>query len=139
VSRIQIVSILAMAGLLGLVFDLVRRRRLMEGYALLWLLSAVTLLTLAVWRNLLDLFAHAIGVFYAPSALFAVTLAVTLLLLLHFSLVISRLSDQNKVLAQRLGILEHDLDELRAPRPEGSERPAEIEHDIPAGLRRVAD
>ncbi len=112
-SRIQIVSILAMAGLLGLVFDLVRRRRLMEGYALLWLLSAAALLLLATWRDLLHLFADAIGIFYAPSALFAAALGLTLMLLLHFSLVISRLSDQNKVLAQRVGILEHDLEELR--------------------------
>ncbi len=115
-SRIQIVSILAMAGLLGVVFDLVRRRRLMEGYALLWLLSVAALLLLATWRDLLELFANAIGIFYAPSALFAAAFGLTLMLLLHFSLVISRLSDQNKVLAQRIGILEHDLDELRAAR-----------------------
>lgn len=115
-SRIQIVSILAMGGLLGIVFDLVRRRRLLEGYALLWLVSAAALLLLATWRNLLELFADGIGIFYAPSALFAAALGLTLMLLLHFSLVISRLTDQNKVLAQRVGILEHDLDELRAAR-----------------------
>ncbi len=114
-----------MAGLVGVVFDLVRRRRLMEGYALLWLLSAATLLTLAVWRDLLDVFAAAIGVFYAPSALFAAALGLTLMLLLHFSLVISRLSDQNKVLAQRIGILEHDLEELRTAAA------VDDEHEIP--------
>ena len=115
-SRVQIVSILVMGGLFVLVFELVRQRRLMERYALLWLLSAATLLMLAVWRDLLDLFAGAIGIFYAPSALFAVALGFILALLLHFSLVISRLTDQTKVLAQPAGILQNQIDDLRMAR-----------------------
>ena len=51
---------------------------------------------------------------YAPSALFIVALGFILLLLLHFSLVISRLADQTKVLAQRLGLVQNELDEMRA-------------------------
>ena len=112
-SRVQIVSILAMAMLFVLVFELVRRRRLMERYALLWMFSAATLLMLAVWRDALDLFADAVGIFYAPSALFAIALGFILMLLLHFSLVISRLADQSKVLAQRVGMLEREIDVLR--------------------------
>ncbi len=112
-TRIQIVSILAMATLFVVVFELVRQRRLMERYALLWLFSAAVLLGLAVWKDLLDTFANTVGIFYAPSALFAVALAFVLLLLLHFSLVVSRLTDQNKLLAQRLGILQEQLDEVR--------------------------
>lgn len=122
-SRIQIVSIVVMAGLFGMVFELVRRRRLMERYALLWLLSAATLLFLAVWRDALELFASGIGIYYAPSALFAVALAFILALLLHFSLVISRITDQNKVLAQRLGILQQRIDELRV-----AHELAQVEH-----------
>ena len=113
-SRVQIVAILVAAGLFGVILELVRRRRLMERYALLWLGSAVVLLVLSVWRNGLELFASAVGVAYAPSALFLVALGFILLLLLHFSLVISRLADQTKVLAQRVGLLQHELDELRS-------------------------
>jgi hypothetical protein len=112
--RLQIVSILATVGLFGLVFELVRRRRLMERYALLWLFSTAILLALAVWKPLLDRVAVAIGIFYAPSALFAVALGFILVILLHFSLVISRLADQTKVLAQRVGLLEHELEAARA-------------------------
>lgn len=119
-SRIQILSIVVMAGLFGLVFEFVRQRRLMERYALLWLLSTATLLLLAVWRDLLELFADAAGIFYAPSALFAVALAFILAMLLHFSLVISRLTDQNKVLAQRLALLQRQVEESQ-PAPVGLE------------------
>jgi hypothetical protein len=113
-TRIQIVAILATGGLFGIIFELVRRRRLMERYALLWLFSAAVLLALAVWKDALEGFASAIGIFYAPSALFAAALGFILVLVLHFSLVISRLTDQNKLLAQRLGLLQQQVDELRA-------------------------
>ncbi len=117
-TRVQIVSIVVMAGLFVVVFELVRQRRLMERYALLWLLSVAVLLGLAVWRGALDLFARSVGIFYAPSALFAVALGFVLLLLLHFSLVISRLAEQNKVLAQRVGMMQQQLDELALERTE---------------------
>jgi hypothetical protein len=109
--RIQILSILVTGGLFVLVFELVRRRRLMERYALLWLFASSVLLILAVWRGLLNEIAHRVGIYYAPSALFAIAFGFVLVLLLHFSLVISRLSEQNKVLAQRLGLLQQRLDE----------------------------
>jgi hypothetical protein len=115
-DRVQIVSIFVTAGIFGLVFELVRRRRLQERYALLWLFSAATMLALAVWRDLLELFSDAVGIAYAPSALFAIALGVVLILLLHFSLVISRLADQNKVLAQRVGMLQQQVDELALAR-----------------------
>ena len=127
-TRIQLVAILATAGLFVLVFELVRRRRLMERYALLWLACAIILLGLSVWRGGLELFAELVGIAYAPSALFLVALGFILLLLLHFSLVISRLADQSKVLAQRLGLVQNELDDLRAELAGERERQPEPEH-----------
>jgi len=111
-TRIQIVSILITGGMFLLVFELVRRRRLMERYALLWLFATAVLLGLAVWKSLLENVAQAIGIFYAPSALFVIAFGFILALLLHFSLVISRLADQNKVLAQAVGRLQQRVDLL---------------------------
>ena len=124
-ARIQVLAIVVTAGLFGLVFELVRRRRLMERYALLWLFATTTLLALAVWRDLLDQVAAAIGIFYAPSALFAVAFGFVLVLLLHFSLVISALADQAKVLAQHVGMLTARVEELE--RAQAREREHERE------------
>ena len=110
-TRIQIVAVLVTGGLFIFVLELVRRRHLMERYALLWLFSAAILLVLAAWKGLLERMSSTIGIVYAPSALFVIAFGFVLVLLLHFSLVISRLSDQNKVLAQRLGLLERKLTE----------------------------
>jgi hypothetical protein len=104
--RVQIVAIVVSGALLLGVLELVRRRRFLERYALLWLFSALALLVLASWKGLLGMISSAIGVAYAPSALFVIAFGFILVLLLHFSLVVSRLADQNKVLAQRLALLE---------------------------------
>ncbi|HEU4656833.1 MAG TPA: DUF2304 domain-containing protein [Capillimicrobium sp.] len=110
-SRIQLVAILGAVALLLVVLELVRRRRLLERYALLWLFSAVVLLGLAIWRDGLERLANAVGIAYPPNALFFVAFAFVLVLLLHFSAAVSRLADQSKVLAQRLALLEERLSE----------------------------
>jgi hypothetical protein len=112
--RIQIVAVLASAGVLLCVLELVRRRRLLERYAILWLFSATVLLALAAWKGLLEKAADAVGIYYAPSALFVVAFGFILLLLLHFSVAVSRLAEQSKVLAQRLALLEARNRELEA-------------------------
>jgi ABC-type uncharacterized transport system YnjBCD permease subunit len=107
------VSIAATAASLVLVltvFELIRSRRLRERYALLWLLTGIVLVALSAWRGGLNTIAAWLGVRgYPPAVLFAVGLLFVILVLLHYSTVISRLSDQNVVLAQRLALLEARL------------------------------
>ena len=105
-SRIQIVAVVGSLLLLILVLELVRRKRFLERYALMWLFSAFVLFLLAALRPALHGIATAIGIYYPPSALFFIAFAFVLALLLHFSLAVSRLSEQNKTLAQRLSQLE---------------------------------
>jgi len=135
-DRIQIVAILGFLALFLIVFELVRRRRLQERYALLWLFAVGGLFGLSVFRGLLERTSTALGIAYAPSALFAVAFGFVLLLLLHFSLVISRLADQNKVLAQKLGQLQQRVDELeRAPAAAHDDEVVEAGASPRAGLR----
>lgn len=123
-DRIQIVSIVVTAGLLVAVLELVRRRRLLERYALLWLFSALVLLGLGVWRGLLETVSSIVGVAYPPSALFLVAIGFVLVLLLHFSLAVSRLTDQAKVLAQRVALLDERLRRVENESPSLSEHVA---------------
>lgn len=124
-DRIQLVSIIAAIVVLGIIFELVRRRRLMERYALLWLGSGFVLLGLAIWRDALSKLSKSLGIFYPPNALFLIAFGFVLFLLMHFSLAISRLSDQTKVLAQRLALLEERVrrgEATPAPEAEAEER-----------------
>jgi hypothetical protein len=108
----QRIGVIAVAILIcAVIFELIRRKHLMERYAILWFCLGVTTLVLAAWKGLLTTLSHAAGIYYPPAALFAVAFLFVLALLLHFSLVLSRLSDQNKILAQRLALLQQRLDE----------------------------
>ncbi len=108
-SRVQIVSIVFAVLVLMGVFELVRQRRLRERYALVWMAAALVLLVLAIWKHLLAVLSHAVGIATPSNALFVVAFAFVLLLLLHFSVSVSRLSDQTRVLAQRLALIEERL------------------------------
>jgi hypothetical protein len=92
--------------LLLLVLELVRRRRLLERYALVWMAVTGLLIVLALWEGLLTSVASVIGISYPPSALFLIAFGFVILLLLHFSVAVSRLTDQSKVLAQQLALLD---------------------------------
>ena len=104
--RIQVMAIVASSLLLLGILELVRQRRLLERYALLWLFCALILLALAIWRDFLETIANAVGIIYPPNALFLIAFGFVMLLLLHFSMAVSRLADQSKVLAQRIARLE---------------------------------
>jgi len=121
--RISIVAALASLILLIVVFELMRRRRLQERYALLWLLTGLVVFVLSVWRDGLGTFSRLIGVYYPPSALFVLASFFVLIVLLHYSTVISKLSEQNTILAQRLALLESELVVQHADVPEGVDEP----------------
>jgi hypothetical protein len=105
--RIQLIAIVGSTLLLLVVLELVRRKAFLERYALLWLLSALVMLGLSLAKGVLESVADLVGIAYPPNALFLIAFGFVLVLLLHFSLAVSRLSDQSKVLAQRMALLEH--------------------------------
>jgi hypothetical protein len=113
---VSIAGAIASAVLLLVVFELIRSRRLRERYALLWLLTGVVMLVLSIWRGGLNTIAGWVGITgYPPAVFFAVGLLFTIVVLLHYSMVISKLGDQSTILAQRLALLEnalHERDEL---------------------------
>ena len=111
--RVSIFAAIAAAILLVTVFELMRSRRLQERYALLWLLTGLVVLVLAVWRGLLGWAADVSGIAYPPSALFVLASFFVTVMLLHYSTVISKLSEQNTILAQRLALLEGRLGDRR--------------------------
>jgi hypothetical protein len=113
VDRVQIVSLIGAGALLLFVLELVRRRQLLERYALLWLFSGGVVLLLGAWTGLLQDIADVAGIAYPPSALFGVAFLFVLVLLLHFSVAVSKLTDQTKVLAQRLALLEQEMRDSR--------------------------
>lgn len=105
--RISIAASIASVLLILVVLELIRGRRLKERYALLWLLTGVALLILSAWRAGLNTIAGWLGVSsYPPAILFAAATLFVIVVLLDYSTVLSKLVDQNTVLAQRIALLE---------------------------------
>jgi hypothetical protein len=120
--RVSVIGVIASVLLVLVVLELVRGRRLKERYALLWLATGIVLLVLSAWRGGLNTVAGWLGVTsYPPAVLFAVATLFILLVLLHYSTVLSRLTDENVELAQRIALLEERL----ARRAREEERPPE--------------
>ena len=110
---ITIAAAVASIGLLGIVLELIRSRRLRERYALLWLLAGIVLLVFSIWRDGANTIAGWVGIqTYPPAVLFAIAALFFFAVLLHYATVISRLSDQNTTLAQRLAFWQLMLHKL---------------------------
>lgn len=108
---LKILAIVGSGSLLVVVVELIRRGRLKERYSLLWLFAGAVLLVLSSSRDLLEFVSHLVGVYYPPSFLFLLAFLFLLLITLHFSVVISGLSEKNKQLAQELALLKQEFQE----------------------------
>ena len=104
----------------------IRRRRLREEYSLLWLLLVAAMVLLASFEGITVWVADRLDVAYAPSILYFVALAFIAAMLFHYSLEISRLSDQSRRLAQEVSLLRSRL-EQETPPAAAEDKPAQQE------------
>jgi len=114
--RAQAIALIVTLGIFLLVLELVRRRKLVERYALLWMAAAAALLVLSIWTGLLDRIADLMGIQEPANAIFILAFGVVFLLLLNFSVVSSRLSEETKILAQEVARLQLELEQEREAR-----------------------
>jgi hypothetical protein len=129
--KVSLAAVAASLLLLFVVFELIRSRRLRERYALLWVATGLVLLALSAWRGGLNTIAGWVGVeTYPPAVLFAVALLFVLAVLLHYSTVISKLTDESVVLAQRVALLELEVSRFRTE-PSDDEPVAAVESAAP--------
>jgi hypothetical protein len=112
--KIQIIVGVLSIILLSITFELIRKKRLREEYAILWLFTGVVVLALSLWPEffLSQFFAKISGIFYL-SAVVLIAFFFLLLIVFHFSVVISKLTGQNKELAQRHALLEMEFKEFK--------------------------
>jgi hypothetical protein len=120
--KIQIIIGTLSVILLFFTFEMIRKGRLREEYSILWLFTGIVVLAFSLWPEffLSYFFAKITGLFYL-SSIVLIAFLFLLLIVLHFSVVISKLTSQSKDLAQRYALLELELNELkRHPLPPDS-------------------
>ena len=109
-DTVQLTSLVVSALLLGIVLDLVRRKKLTEEYAFVWIVCAVVLIVLSLARRQLDRLAVWFGIFYPPAALLVLILFV-FLASVSFSVVVSRQRQQIEKLIEDAALLDAALRE----------------------------
>ncbi|MHC4861326.1 MAG: DUF2304 domain-containing protein [Planctomycetota bacterium] len=108
-SLIRIVSVVGSVAILALVFQLIRKGRLRERCALLWIATGGVLLLFSLCRDLIDILADWFVVDYAPALIFLVFLVFLSLISLHLTVVVSTLSERTKRLTQDLALLREEI------------------------------
>jgi hypothetical protein len=116
--RVEIVALGACFALIGAIFELVRRKKIKERYSLLWFFTGASMLVLTLKRDWLESFSSMVGIYYAPSSLFLLLSGFMILILIHYSTVLSQLLSQNQKLGQKVALLETELDEIKRDRRE---------------------
>jgi hypothetical protein len=114
-ERLTIVSVIAALAALVLVFELLRRRRLREKYAALWVVIAVGTLVVAVFPGLLRWVADLVGIQTPSNLLFFGSLIVLFAVSLQLSREVGLLEEQSRRLAEEVGTLSMRLDALEKP------------------------
>jgi len=107
-------------GILAIIFflftiEFIRKRHLREEYAILWLSMSLAIALLSLWPGLVALFSRLTGLFYV-SAVVVIIFIFLISVLMHYSIVISRIKETNKELVQRYALLELRLKELERSR-----------------------
>lgn len=116
-NKIQVFSLIISLLLALVIFQLIRKKKLKEQYSLLWFLTVVVMMVLSLWEGLLVRISNVLGIAVPSNALFMLALLFMFVMSLHYSMLISRLTDQTKMLAQRLALLDHDLRRERESSP----------------------
>ncbi len=111
-SRLQVVAIISAVFLLGVVLELVRRRRLREEYSFLWLGSVGLYFIFALFPDLSIWFAKLIGTSNTTAAFIFFGLLFLILLLIQYSIRLSSLTDRVKDLAQLIAIMDSEHQKL---------------------------
>jgi hypothetical protein len=113
ISKVQLISIIASIAFFIIVVELIRREKIQVQYALLWLFFSIVFMVLSFWRNAIEIISTIVGIAYSPTAFILILLMVIVLILIQYSIVISKLSEKNKILVQEVGILKAEVEEMK--------------------------
>ena len=124
--RLTLTTLFVGLVILGLIFEMLRRRKLREKYAALWLITAVIVAVLAAFPSLFDGVAGLFGIRSGVSLVLFLGLVFLLALSMHLSWEVSQLEEETRTLAEEIALLRL---EIGAAPPPGATRPGTTDPD----------
>jgi hypothetical protein len=98
--------------IVGLVAEMLRRKKLREKYAIWWLVVGVATLILAAFPQLLVFVAQIAGIQLPSNLLFILSILMLLGVCLHLSWEISVVEDETRALAEEVAILRIQIEQI---------------------------
>jgi hypothetical protein len=123
----MLVAILLATVMLLVVIELVRKRKLREEYAFLWIGTAILLMVLALWTDVLEWIRVLLRAQTQASPLFFGAILFLMLVALQFSVRLTKLTFRNKALGQEVSLLRKEVQDLRDELDAGAGRPSDPE------------
>jgi hypothetical protein len=109
----KLFAIIASTALILLIAVLIKRRRLREEFALLWLITGVAIVALVIGYPALVWISDLIGAKTPTTTLFIFALLFIILISISFSVRFSRLADQIQGMITELAFLRKELHDLK--------------------------
>lgn len=116
-SPVLTLGIVGAVATLVVLFEMLRRQRLREKYAVIWVVIALGTVVLAVFPGLLTHASDLLGVQVPSNLLFFAASMLLLLLSIQFSYEIGRLEDRTRTLAEEVALLTLRIEQLSGDRP----------------------
>ena len=108
-TKIQIIAISVSLLFLLYIVRLIIEGKLREEYSIVWIACTILLIVFSLWRDGLEIMAHLVGVYEAPNLVFTGAIFAIFIYLLHLSVVVSKLHNQNKKLAQEIALMKEEM------------------------------
>lgn len=111
--RIQYIAIVGSILIFVFILYLIRLKRLKEEYSLLWLFFSIVFIVFSFWRDGLDWLSELVGIAYPPAAIFLILLMALFVIMIEFSVIISKHSDWIKKTGQDIGLMKNEIEKLK--------------------------
>ena len=108
-----LMGVIVVVAILIYVFEMLRRQKLREKYAVLWIIVGVGTLILSAFPQLLSGASRLLGIQVPANLLFIMTLLLLVGVCLHLSREQSMAEDEVRILAEELAILQAAVNELQ--------------------------
>jgi len=123
-ERIQLISLAGSLFFMLGILELIRRQKIKEAYAILWLIFGSVFILLSFWKKGLDYFAGIVGIYYPPALLFLILIVAIILILINFSVVLSSQNDKIRILTQEMALMRTELEKKSPKNVDGPDHTA---------------
>lgn len=112
IGRLEIITFLGSILLMVFIIESIRKQLIKEAYSLIWIFMGTIFVILATWQRGLDYISRMVGIAYPPAMLFIFMMVAVLLILIQYSIVISKQTERIKDLSQELALLSEKFKRL---------------------------